>query len=192
MAAAAGGSGVEEEGRKPTGEETPELRKAAQASKSRYRAFWSALSRMPALSHWPNRPEPFDPSRSELHGYLLDQCHYLLGLDGGCGIDELEAGDYRLLQRIIDAANKLGVIRFDPKTKLWCGMAPPWQRYRERSEIAAERARYHEEARRRCARIRVCEDCGEWFDDDHALRNHCAEHRSFRHDFDPNRIPELR
>jgi hypothetical protein len=159
-----------------------------------YREFWTVLSRMPPLSHWPDRSEPFDPARSEVYSFILRECGLQLGFHLGApvALDCLGEEDFRLLGRIQNSARERGAICFDPTTKLWRGMALPWLRYRKPSEIAAERARYHEEARRRCARIRVCEDCGEWFDDDHAFRNHRAEHRSFHPEFDPNRIPELR
>jgi hypothetical protein len=177
MAAAAGRGDGEREERKPTREETPDLRKAIKASESGYRTFWSALSRMPALSHWPNRPEPFDPSLSEIYRYLLDQCRHLLGLDDECGIEELEAGDFQLLGRIFQAASKAGVIRFDQETKLWQGAPPPWRRYRSPSAVNAARRHYQREARARAAETYVCEACGEWFQGEAAFRAHVAEQR---------------
>lgn len=180
MAAAAGRAAAgEKTGRKPTGEESPELRKAIKASQSGYRAFWPALSRMPALSHWPNRPEPFDPTRSEVYAYILCQCRQQLGFNPGAPVvlSSLEEEDIRLLGRIHSSARSSGVISFDPETQLWRGMAPPWQRYRKPSEIDAERRRYRREGRARAARICVCEKCGEWFEDGNAFRAHVAEKR---------------
>lgn len=180
MAAAAGRAAAGEgAGRKPIGDETPELRKAIKVSQSGYRAFWSALSRMPPLSHWPNRPEPFDPTRSEVYAYILCQCRQQLGFNRGAPVvlGSLEEEDIRLLGRIQSSARTCGVIRFDPETQLWRGMAPPWQRYRKPSEIDAERRRYRREASARAARICVCEKCGEWFEDENAFRAHVAEKR---------------
>jgi len=161
---------------------------------SPYREFWNALSRMPPLSHWPERSEPFDPARSQVYAFILRECGHRLGFGQTppVALDCLGEADFKLLERIHNSAREKGAIRFDPETQLWRGMDPPWQRYRRPSEIAAERARYRRVARIRGARIRVCETCGECFDDDHAFRDHCAGHRPFHPDFDPNRIPELR
>jgi hypothetical protein len=60
---------------------------------------------MPTLSHWPNRDQPFDNSRSEVIAHIRER----FGLDVNFAI------------RVFDYARYKKVIVFDPTTKLWCG-----------------------------------------------------------------------
>lgn len=144
-----------------------------------YSEFWPALSRMPPLSHYPDRTKPFDPTRSEVYAYVLCECRQLLGFnpENPVCLDSLEDEDFRLLGRIHNTARERGVIRFDPDTKLWRGMAAPWERYRKPREIQAEKRQYRREARSRAAETYVCETCGQWFHGEAAFRAHVAEQR---------------
>lgn len=72
---------------------------------SRYVHLWPELAFMPMLDHWPDRPAPFDPDRSEVLGYIARTCD----------CDQAEA------ERIFRSAKYGKVIRFNPATKLWCG-----------------------------------------------------------------------
>lgn len=61
---------------------------------------------MPTLSHWPDRSLPFDYERSEVIAHICERF--------GVSLD--------LATRIFHYAKRKGVIRFNHKTKLWCGV----------------------------------------------------------------------
>ncbi len=71
---------------------------------------------MPALKHWPNKPQPFDPRESEV-------CRWLTQQPG-------------VLNRFFSEVRDRGLILFDQKTRTWHGVdnvgATP-----ERTEAAA-------------------------------------------------------
>ena len=73
---------------------------------SRYAHLWPELAHMPRLDHWPDRPAPFKPERSQVIAFIVD----------GYGCDLREA------ERIFQAARDAGVIRFNPDARQWCGM----------------------------------------------------------------------
>ena len=61
-----------------------------------------AFSKMPGKSHWPDRGRDFDYKNSEVVQWLFEQPD--------------------LWKWVFDKANSMGVIVFDPKTKLWHGV----------------------------------------------------------------------
>jgi hypothetical protein len=69
-------------------------------------AIYSLLSTMPPLSHWPNRPEPYN-----------DEGSHVLRL-----IVELQGCDYAEAARILRAAHRAGLVYFDRATLLWQGV----------------------------------------------------------------------
>jgi len=68
--------------------------------------LWPELAHMPLLDHWPDRPLPFTHERSEVLAYLADRY----------GFDLVEA------EKLFRSAKYAKVIRFNPATKLWCGI----------------------------------------------------------------------
>jgi hypothetical protein len=60
---------------------------------------------MPALSHWPDRNQPYDDSRSEVLAFIMARCEVSL----------------KTAIRIFDSAKRKGVIVFNRGTMLWCG-----------------------------------------------------------------------
>jgi hypothetical protein len=72
---------------------------------STYAHLWPELAHMPPLNHWPDRPNPFTPERSQVLAFIAD----------GYGCDLREAG------RIFRSARDAGVIRFVSNTKRWRG-----------------------------------------------------------------------
>lgn len=65
--------------------------------------FWAKASKMPGLSHWPDRAKKYDVKDSQVSKWLLDQPESL--------------------EWIFQKARSLGVIVFDPETKLWHGVS---------------------------------------------------------------------
>ena len=78
----------------------------SKSPRSPYKHLWPELAYMPALDHWPDRPMPFEPERSQVLAFIVE----------GYGTDLQEAG--RIFQSVRDA----GVIRFNPATRQWCGV----------------------------------------------------------------------
>jgi hypothetical protein len=72
---------------------------------SPYMHLWPELAHMPPLSHWPDRPEPYQAERSEVLSYIAQAY--------GCDLREAE--------RIFQSARDAGVIRFVSNTKRWRG-----------------------------------------------------------------------
>ena len=72
---------------------------------SPYAHLWPELAHMPPLSHWPDRSTPVEAERSQVIAFIAQ----------GYGCDLREAG------RIFQSARDAGVIRFNPKTRQWCG-----------------------------------------------------------------------
>lgn len=68
--------------------------------------FFYRLRHMPPVSHWPNRPDPFNYENSEI-------IHHIMLLDPTLQFNRAKS--------LYDHARKLGVIIFDPETKLWKG-----------------------------------------------------------------------
>ena len=60
---------------------------------------------MPALSHWPDRDQPFDYARSEVIAHIRERF--------GVSLD--------LAIRIFHYAKSKGMVRFDRESRLWCG-----------------------------------------------------------------------
>jgi hypothetical protein len=81
-------------------------RRSGPVKESPYMHLWPELAHMPALSHWPDRPEPYTPERSQVLAWLAEGYR--------CGLDEAE--------RILHSAKHKGVIRYNSETRLWCGM----------------------------------------------------------------------
>jgi len=63
------------------------------------------LSIMPRLSHWPNKPDKFDPELSEVYDYICAELHV--------GLDACPA--------ILAAANHAKAVSYDKTIGLWCG-----------------------------------------------------------------------
>ena len=72
---------------------------------SPYEHLWPEMGFMPELDHWPDRPSPFKPERSQVLAYIVEGY--------GCDLREAEC--------IFRAARHAGVIRFHPPTRTWCG-----------------------------------------------------------------------
>ena len=72
---------------------------------SPYNHLWPELAYMPELDHWPDRPAPFDPKRSQVFAYIVEGY--------GCDLREAEC--------IFRAARHAGAIQFNPTTKHWHG-----------------------------------------------------------------------
>ena len=71
-----------------------------------YRRFWPIMTKMPKLSHWPDRSIPFDYARSEVIRFTMRRCG--IGLVMAVGIFHLA----------IDQK----VISFDAASKTWAGV----------------------------------------------------------------------
>jgi len=67
--------------------------------------LWPELAYMPVLNHWPDRPEPFTPERSQVLAWIQDRYH--------C--------DLHVAHKIFDSARNKGVLVFDPETRIWSG-----------------------------------------------------------------------
>lgn len=80
-------------------------RNRRETSSSPYAHLWPELRLMPKLSHWPDRPEPYSPERSQVLAYISE----------GYGANLRES------DRIFQAAKHAGVVLFDKATKLWRG-----------------------------------------------------------------------
>lgn len=63
--------------------------------------FLLVCSQMPGLSHWPERDKPFDYRKSDVAQWLMAR--------------------EEMWKWLFDKANDMGVIVFDPETKLWHG-----------------------------------------------------------------------
>ena len=72
---------------------------------SPYEHLWPELAYMPELDHWPDRPIPFEPDRSQVLNFIVEGYR--------CDLREAEC--------IFRAARHAGVIRFNQLAKLWCG-----------------------------------------------------------------------
>ena len=68
--------------------------------------YQTTMSRMPRLSHWPDRNEAFDYGRSEVIRFVMQHCG--IGLVMAVGIFHLACAE--------------GVISFDPGSKTWAGV----------------------------------------------------------------------
>jgi hypothetical protein len=80
-------------------------RKSKKVRTSAYEHLWPEMAYMPELNHWPDRPEPFCPERSQVLAYIIE----------GYG------GDLREAERIMRAARHAGAICYNPNTKVWFG-----------------------------------------------------------------------
>jgi hypothetical protein len=67
--------------------------------------LWPELAYMPPLNHWPDRPGPFAPDRSEILAYIVEGF--------SC--------DIPMAEKIFQSARSKGVIRYNPETRRWCG-----------------------------------------------------------------------
>ena len=75
-------------------------------SRSPFAHLWPELTHMPPLDHWPDRPKPFNPERSEVLAYMAEGF--------GC--------DLHVAAKIFEAARSKQVIAYNPETRLWCGV----------------------------------------------------------------------
>jgi hypothetical protein len=67
------------------------------------KAFRIASLMPSGMDHWPNHSQPFDPTKSEVIQWLVNQP--------------------AILQYVFNKASSSGAIRFDPLTKSWVGTA---------------------------------------------------------------------
>ena len=93
--------------------------------RSPYAHLWPELAYMPLLDHWPDRPDQFTPERSEILAYITD----------GYGCDLREA------EKKFRSASYAKVIRFNPTTKLWCGVKGGERAIRKQSGDGYRRSR---------------------------------------------------
>ena len=68
--------------------------------------LWPELAFMPPLNHWTDRSQPFSPEQS---GVL----HWLT---------QAFCCDIQTADKIFQSARSKGILRFNPVTKLWCGV----------------------------------------------------------------------
>lgn len=69
--------------------------------------FIESVSKMPRLSHWPDRTQPFEYKNSEVINWILSMPE--------------------LPKWIFDKARTCGAIKFDPESETWIGVNHPLQ-----------------------------------------------------------------
>jgi hypothetical protein len=81
-------------------------KKARCGRESPFMNLWHELVLMPSLSHWSDRSQPYSPETSDVLAWICRryQC------------------DLPVADKIFQSARSKGVLRFNPVTKLWCGV----------------------------------------------------------------------
>lgn len=71
--------------------------------------YFSRMQKMPPLSHWPDRPKPYQDENSEVLAYIISLNNNPAPMS------------YHRALELMNQASKKGVISFDKETKHWHG-----------------------------------------------------------------------